>query len=369
MTEHLRLKLAQWREAGVGEDHEGHGGAGDAQRGAQRDAPVRPHQGLRETRARAGAGAAGRRTSTRCWRRWACLRRRSGHSPRTWRRSCGSRSATTQRRPQGEHGAQTPWPGVSFGCTGMSAQTAQSPIRQRTRSCATSLACHRCGNSYQLEQTVFACPDCGKGLDVVYDYELAARHFLDVPALRAPAEHLALRGAAADRGRLRAGARGTPRGLHATDPRRPPWRRAWDRQPVSEGRLQQPPELLLQGPRGVDVGREAARAGQRARSAACPRATWAPRWPRWRRRRAWTRTCSTPTAWRTPRRARAWRWARRCARWRATTTKPTSAAANWRKRRAWSSRTSRCARSTPRARRRRRSRSSSSSTGARPTTS
>ena len=39
------------------------------------------------------------------------------------------------------------------------------------------------------------------------------------------------------------------------------------------------------------------------------------------------------------------------------------------KRRAWTSRTSRCARSTPRARRRRRSRSSSSSIGSRPTTS
>ncbi len=37
-----------------GEDHRGHGDAGDAQRGAQRDASVRPHQGLRETRALAG---------------------------------------------------------------------------------------------------------------------------------------------------------------------------------------------------------------------------------------------------------------------------------------------------------------------------
>ena len=74
----------------------------------------------------------------------------------------------------------------------MSTQTAQrldqdppSP-RQRTRSCATGLACHRCDNSYPLEETVFACPDCGKGLDVVYDYELAARHFKDVPGLERP---------------------------------------------------------------------------------------------------------------------------------------------------------------------------------------
>jgi threonine synthase len=33
---------------------------------------------------------------------------------------------------------------------------------------------------------VFACPDCGKGLDVVYDYELAARHFREVPREERP---------------------------------------------------------------------------------------------------------------------------------------------------------------------------------------
>ncbi len=71
----------------------------------------------------------------------------------------------------------------------MSTQTAQSPPRgagQRTRSCATALACHRCDNSYPLEQAIFACPDCGKGLDVIYDYELAARHFKEVPSSERP---------------------------------------------------------------------------------------------------------------------------------------------------------------------------------------
>ncbi len=58
--------------------------------------------------------------------------------------------------------------------------------RQRTRSCATGLVCHRCENSYPLESTVFACPDCGKGLDIVYDYELAASHFRDVPSSERP---------------------------------------------------------------------------------------------------------------------------------------------------------------------------------------
>jgi threonine synthase len=71
----------------------------------------------------------------------------------------------------------------------MSPQTVESPSqgsRQRTRSCATALVCHRCGHSYPLESTVFACPDCKKGLDVVYDYELAASHFRDFPSAERP---------------------------------------------------------------------------------------------------------------------------------------------------------------------------------------
>jgi threonine synthase len=71
----------------------------------------------------------------------------------------------------------------------MSTQTAQSPTsgsRQRTRSCATGLVCHRCENQYALAQTVFACPDCGKGLDISYDYELAARRFEEVPRSERP---------------------------------------------------------------------------------------------------------------------------------------------------------------------------------------
>jgi threonine synthase len=71
----------------------------------------------------------------------------------------------------------------------MSPQTIESPpqgSRQRTRSCATALVCHRCENSYPLESTVFACPDCGKGLDVIYDYELAASHFRDFPSSERP---------------------------------------------------------------------------------------------------------------------------------------------------------------------------------------
>jgi threonine synthase len=57
---------------------------------------------------------------------------------------------------------------------------------ERTRSCATGLACHRCKLSFPLEQAVFACPDCGKGLDIDYDYELAARRFEEVPGSQRP---------------------------------------------------------------------------------------------------------------------------------------------------------------------------------------
>jgi threonine synthase len=70
----------------------------------------------------------------------------------------------------------------------MSTQTAKAPqgSRQRTRSCATELACHRCEKSWPLDSSVFSCPDCGKGLDIVYDYEQAARHFAEVPAAERP---------------------------------------------------------------------------------------------------------------------------------------------------------------------------------------
>ncbi len=71
----------------------------------------------------------------------------------------------------------------------MSTQAAQSTTPgagQRTRSCATGLTCHRCDRHYPLESTVFACPDCGKGLDVIYDYERAASHFKDVPGSERP---------------------------------------------------------------------------------------------------------------------------------------------------------------------------------------
>jgi threonine synthase len=71
----------------------------------------------------------------------------------------------------------------------MSPYIAQSPEegpRERTRSCAIGLACHRCDRHFPLEQAVFACPDCGKGLDIEYDYELAVRRIQEVPYEQRP---------------------------------------------------------------------------------------------------------------------------------------------------------------------------------------
>jgi threonine synthase len=56
----------------------------------------------------------------------------------------------------------------------------------RTRSCAIGLVCHRCELEFSLDETVFACPTCGKGLDITYDYELAARRFEEVPRSERP---------------------------------------------------------------------------------------------------------------------------------------------------------------------------------------
>ena len=273
--------------------------------------------------------------------------------------------------------AQTPWPGVSFSGTGMSRPVSSTSSsarpdpgsRQRTRSCATGLVCHRCDNRYPLSDTVFACPDCSKGLDIVLRLRAGRPSLHGGSQLRAPAEHLALRGAAADRRRLRAGARRTLRRLHAADPRRPARRRAGARQPVPQGRLHQRARASPTRTASSRCRSRGCWSAARPRSAASRPATSARPSPRSRPRRVLTHTCSTPTAWRTPRPAPAWRSARRSARSRATTTKPTAAAAKSPQRPAWTSPTSPCARSTPRAPRRPRLRSSSSSTGTRPITS
>jgi threonine synthase len=54
------------------------------------------------------------------------------------------------------------------------------PADQRTRSCAKELVCPDCGISLPLSETTFRCPDCDKGLDVVYDHDLAKRRIAEL---------------------------------------------------------------------------------------------------------------------------------------------------------------------------------------------
>jgi threonine synthase len=51
---------------------------------------------------------------------------------------------------------------------------------QRTRSCATELVCPDCGHRAPLTDRAFRCPDCDKGYDIAYDYELARERVAEV---------------------------------------------------------------------------------------------------------------------------------------------------------------------------------------------
>ncbi len=52
---------------------------------------------------------------------------------------------------------------------------------QRTRSCATELVCRKCNVRAPLAEGGAYCPQCGKSLDVDYDYELAAKRIRETP--------------------------------------------------------------------------------------------------------------------------------------------------------------------------------------------
>lgn len=60
------------------------------------------------------------------------------------------------------------------------------PADQRTRSCATELVCHDCGLRLPLLDTTFKCLGCGQGLDIDYDYELAASRLAELPTAERP---------------------------------------------------------------------------------------------------------------------------------------------------------------------------------------
>ena len=243
---------------------------------------------------------------------------------------------------------------------------------QRTRSCATELVCRDCDARLPLADTAFRCPGCGKGLDIDYDYELRQRAASPrcAPARAAP-QHLALRGAAADR-RRRAPRRGS-----ASFSGHTPLIRA-DRLGAELGLRNlylkddstNRPSPLLQGPRRRDGRRPRCWSWARTRSAASRPATSAPPIASLARQGGRRRLRLLPRHLEAAK-------ARGC---RALGAKVCQLDGNYDEanracrelalsERHASSPTSPCARSTPRGRRRSPSRSSSSSTGARPTTS
>jgi threonine synthase len=57
---------------------------------------------------------------------------------------------------------------------------------QRTRSCATELVCRDCGFRLPLADKAFRCLQCGQGLDIEYDYELAASRLAELPTSERP---------------------------------------------------------------------------------------------------------------------------------------------------------------------------------------
>ncbi|HEY7255882.1 MAG TPA: threonine synthase [Solirubrobacterales bacterium] len=57
---------------------------------------------------------------------------------------------------------------------------------QRTRCCATGLVCRDCGLRLPLADKTFRCLQCGQGLDIDYDYELAATRLAEMPVSERP---------------------------------------------------------------------------------------------------------------------------------------------------------------------------------------
>ena len=255
----------------------------------------------------------------------------------------------------------------------MSTQTAQSPgrVRQRTRSCATGLACHRCEQQLRRSRRRSS-PARTAARASTSSTTTSSPH---ATSARSPARGAPARTSGTSRSCCRSS---TPRaqarvGQHSGYT---PLIRA-DRLGAELGianlylkddSTSRPSFSYKDRVVSMSVARLLERGRHRDRLRLDRQRRHRGRLARRQGRRGRLRLLPEPPRGHEGAR-RAWRSARRSARWRATTTKPTAAAAKSPKRRAWTSRTSRCARSTPRAPRRRRSRSSSSSTGTRPTTS
>jgi threonine synthase len=57
---------------------------------------------------------------------------------------------------------------------------------ETTRSCVTDLVCHKCGVKLPITEMEAFCPECGKCLDVAYDYELATSRLRELPLSERP---------------------------------------------------------------------------------------------------------------------------------------------------------------------------------------
>ena len=134
----------------------------------------------------------------------------------------------------------------------------------RTRSCATELVCRDCGRRLPLMDTTFEVPGLRQRASTSTTTtswpKLASAR---CPTCRARDQHLALRGAVADRRRQGSGPGRPLQRPHAADPRRPARRRAGPEEALPQGRQHPASQPLLQGPGRLDGGRPPAGAGQR----------------------------------------------------------------------------------------------------------
>ena len=369
-TEHLRVRLAKWCDTAVREDHRGHGEPGDAQRGAQRHAPVRPASRTSRSACSRAPATLGRSRSRRAAERaGACSRSCWRRSRRTSPRSCGSRSATTAtRRRRGRayllryrHEPVKP-PTERRAAERPPRRPASRRARARRGWSAiaarTAIRCH---------ETVFACPDCGKGLDVDYDYERAARHFQEMPSSERPQNIWRFEELLPIVDASRAGAGGALRRLHAPDPRRPARARSWGSSNLylKDDSTSRPSLSYKDRVVAMSVARLLGAGARRDRLRVHRQRRHRGRLARRQGGRRRLRVLSQPPGGHEGARLPRARGEGVPGRGQLRRSQPPLPRSR-RRRRAWSSRTSRCARSTPRAPRRRRSRSSSSSAGSAP---
>jgi threonine synthase len=69
----------------------------------------------------------------------------------------------------------------------MSTAGGRADLNETTRSCVTELVCHKCEVMLAITETEAFCPECGKCMDVAYDYELAATRLRELPMSERPA--------------------------------------------------------------------------------------------------------------------------------------------------------------------------------------